>query len=281
MSILSVQSHVAYGHVGNSAAVLPLQCLGYEVWPVNTVQFSNHPGYGKFGGRASDPEQVTEILNGLAALGAFQKCRALLSGYLASAATGVAVLDAWARIGRENPDALFVCDPVLGDRVEGLYVSDSLLAFYRQSAVRLADAVLPNAFELEAITGRTVSTTDDAIDAAEEIVATGPRYVIVSSAPTANQSGVGNLLVSADGAWLVETPKCELKAKGAGDLLSALWTGHLLNSGDPINALERAVSASAAIIEAASGDDLTELPLVALQRIIQCGERSFYVNRLK
>lgn len=283
MSILSVQSHVAYGHVGNSAAVLALQCLGHEVWPVNTVQFSNHPGHGQFAGRASEPEHVREILDGLAALGVFKKCRALLTGYLASAETGVAVLDAWARIRRENPDALFICDPVLGDRDEGLYVSDRLLAFYRDAALPLADAVLPNAFELEALTGRTVSSIDDAVDAAEQIIAVGPRYVIVSSAPTANPANVGNLLVSANGAWTIETPKYELKAKGAGDLLSALWIGHLLNSGDPgdpIDALERAVSASSAIIEAASGDGLTELPLVALQQKIRAGDRLIHAKCL-
>ncbi len=278
MSILSIQSHVTYGHVGNSAAVFPLQCLGHEVWPINTVQYSNHPGYGAFSGRACEAEQFSEILDGLAALGAFHACRALLTGYLASAETGVAVLDGWARIRRESSDAIFICDPVLGDREEGLYASQSLLAFYRDIAVPLADAVLPNAFELAAISGRDVACVDDARRAAEAIG--GGRIVVVTSVPLADQARLGDLLVNADGAWLIETPKRPLKAKGSGDLLSALWTGHFLNSGDPLDALERAVAVTSAIIEAASDGGLTELPLVASRRYFSGDGHSARAKRL-
>ena len=88
MNILSLQSHVAYGHVGNSAAVFALQRLGIEVWPVHTVQFSNHPGYGGFRGRAFDAGLIGDVVQGIEERGALAACDGVLSGYVGSAEIG-------------------------------------------------------------------------------------------------------------------------------------------------------------------------------------------------
>ena len=97
MNILSIQSHVAYGHVGNAAAVFPMQRLGHEVWPIHTVQFSNHPGYGGFRGASFDAALIDACVEGIAERGALARCDAVLSGYLGGAETGDAILRAVAR----------------------------------------------------------------------------------------------------------------------------------------------------------------------------------------
>src|SRR5439155_16717672 len=157
-TILSIQSAVSYGHVGNSAAVFPLQRLGFEVWPVNTVVFSNHPGYGAWRGRVCEPGLVADILEGVAERGVLASCAAVLSGYLGEIATGAAVLDTVARVKAANPDALYCCDPVIGDRDGGLYVRAGIPSFFRERALAHADLVTPNHFELEQLAERRVET---------------------------------------------------------------------------------------------------------------------------
>ena len=131
MNILSLQSHVAYGHVGNSAAVFALQRIGVEVWPIHTVQFSNHTGYGAWRGRAFDPGLIQELVEGIEDRGVLGRCDGVLSGYMGSAAIGTAILDAVARMKRANPRAQYCCDPVIGDVGRGVYVQPGIAEFMR------------------------------------------------------------------------------------------------------------------------------------------------------
>src|SRR5260221_212315 len=181
MNILSVQSAVAFGHVGYSAAIFPLQRLGFEVWPVNTVAFSNHPGYGSWRGRICPAELVAELLAGIAERGVLGRCSAVLSGYLGTVETGVATLDAVIEIKRANPNALYCCDPVIGDRAGGAYVGPGLAAFFRDRALAQADLATPNHFELEQLTERRVASLADAILAADALKMIGPRIVLITS----------------------------------------------------------------------------------------------------
>src|ERR1700732_3653711 len=158
MNILSIQSAVSYGHVGNSAAVFPLQRLGFEVWPVNTLQYSNHPGYGAFRGRVFEPAHVAEVITGIAERGVLGTCDAVLSGYLGDAATGEAVLDAVSRVKAANPAALYCCDPVIGDSGTGVYVRPGVAEFFQQRGLPAADIVTPNQFELEHLTGSAAAS---------------------------------------------------------------------------------------------------------------------------
>ena len=181
MSVLSIQSSVAYGHVGNAAAVFCLQRLGFEVWPVNTVQFSNHPGYGDRRGRVMTAEEVSDIVQGIGALGAFSHCRAVLSGYLGRAETAAVVLDAVARVKAQREGALYLCDPVMGDAAEGLYVPADVADVIKSHVVAAADIVIPNAFELALLTGRATDSPEDALTAAEALMEMGPGMVVVTS----------------------------------------------------------------------------------------------------
>lgn len=277
MAILSFQSSVAYGHVGNAAAVFCLRRTGHEIWPVDTVAFSNHPGYGGFSGHVRQAAEVAEIVGGLDRLGVLDRCRAVLSGYLGSAAVGRVVLQTVAGIRAANPRALFCCDPVMGDRDEGLYVPDDLVALFTDEAVGAADILVPNHFELEVLAGRPLPTLDEAIAGADGLRARGCRTVVVTSlAVTDAEPGtIANLVVTGSGAWTVTTPKLALAAKGAGDALAALFLGRYLECGDAARALSEAVSSVFAVIEATAAAGARELLLVKAQNEIAAPTRQF------
>ena len=175
MNILSIQSHVAYGHVGNAAATFPLQRIGVEVWPIHTVQFSNHTGYGEWTGRVFEAGLITELVQGIAERGVLGQCDGVLSGYMGSAETGAAILDAVARVKAANPKARYCCDPVIGDVGRGIYVRPGIPEFMREHAVPAADVVTPNQFELDYLSGRTTTTLRDALAAIDIVHGLGPK----------------------------------------------------------------------------------------------------------
>lgn len=267
MPILSIQSSVAYGHVGNSAAVFPLQRLGFEVWPVNTVQFSNHTGYLAWRGRVFGADHVSEVIAGIADRGAMPRCEAVLSGYVGDAATGGAILGAVEMVRAANPDALYCCDPVMGDVGRGVFVHADIPEFMRRQALPLADIATPNHFELDLLAGRETATLEDVVAAARAL---GPGIVMVTSVRRA-EAPVGTiecLAVEAGSAWLVRTPLLPLDPppNGAGDALAALFLGHLLSNGrDTAAALSAAVSGLYGVLTATMRSGSRELELVAAQ----------------
>ena len=281
MNILSIQSSVAYGHVGNAAAILPLQRLGFEVWPVNTVTLSNHPAHGGFRGRFSEADELRALIQGIVERGALARCDAVLSGYLGEAANGAVVLEAVAAVKRANPAALYCCDPVMGEKGRGVYVRQGIPEFFRDRALASADIVIPNPFELEFLSGRAIDGIASARDAARAILARGPRLVVVSGLPGPDGT-IGVLAVTRDGAWLAETPMLEVAAHGAGDVFAALFLGHYLKRPSIGAALGRAVSAQYALMHAtarakgAPGD----LALIAAQDAILAPKTLFKAKRL-
>src|SRR5882757_5759593 len=179
-----MQSHVAYGHVGNSAAVFALQRIGVDVWPVHTVQLSNHTGYATARGRAFDAAHIRELTQGLRERDVLRHCDGVLSGYVGSAEVGSAILDAVAEVKRANPGALYCCDPVIGDVERGAFVKPEVANFMCAQAVPAADIVTPNHFELEQITGHTIRSLSDALTAIEVLRNFGPKTVLVTSLVT-------------------------------------------------------------------------------------------------
>lgn len=249
MTILSIQSHVSYGHVGNAAGVFILQRLGIDVWPVHTVLYSNHPGYGAFRGRIVESALVADIVSGIEERGVFPDCRAVIGGYIGSAATGDVLVDAVRRVKQANPDAVFFCDPVMGDRDSGLYVSDEIVSFYKERGGAAADILKPNAFELGILSGRSVDTVDQAVSAAADLIHRWAlQAVVVSSVPAPftedeNAPTIACVGVTQDRAWSVKTPLLPVDQKGAGDALLALFVAEFLKSGGDIPlSLEGAVS---------------------------------------
>ncbi len=289
MKILSIQSSVAYGHVGNSAAVFPLQRLGHEVWPVNTVHFSNHTGYGAWQGPLLAPEDVAAVIDGIGDRGVLGQADAVLSGYQGDPAVGAVILDAVARVKAENPGAVYCCDPVMGDVGRGMFVRPGIPEFMRDRVVPAADIITPNHFELDFLAGRPTRTLDEVLEAVDAVRETGPRDVLVTSvvtgshqaAPSEEAGSIEVLAVSDAGAWVVSTPLLPIAPNGCGDLTAALYLAHLRTTGSPAAALAATTSTVYAVLEATLAAGTREIALVAAQSAIaEPGER-FEVRQLR
>ena len=267
MNLLSIQSHVAYGHVGNSAAVFALQRLGCEMWPVHTVQFSNHPGYGAFRGSMFDAAHIGEVVRGIAERGALTKCHGVLSGYLGAADVGAAILDAVALTKAANPQARYCCDPVIGDVGPGEYVRAGIADFLRDRALPAADVITPNQFELERLSGQGSGTRAAALAAAEALRARGPGAVLVTSLHTAETpaDAVDVLACDARGRFLIRTPLLPATVNGAGDAAAGLFFFHYLRTGDLADALARTVSSIFGLVRRTVQAGTRELLLVEAQ----------------
>ncbi len=283
MRFLSLQSHVAYGYVGNRAATFPLQRLGHDVWAVNTVEFSNHTGYGAWKGRAAPAEQVADIVHGIEALGVLPKCDALLTGYVGDAALADVVMATAQKVRAANPKALWCCDPVLGDVDTGLYVKAGIDTFFRERAIPAADLITPNHFELEHLTGRKVTTMTEALDAARSLLK-GPRLALVTSLKRADyrEDQIEMLAVSHEAAWRISTPHIgfPIAPNGTGDAVAALFSAFWLESGDVAQSLGRAASAIYAVLEMTHDMGERELQLVAAQERLVAPPRQFRAEKL-
>ena len=267
LNILSVQSHVAYGHVGNSSAVFTMQRLGVEAWPVHTVQFSNHTGYGDWRGRVYDGASVEEIIDGIGDRGVLGDCDGVLSGYLGSADIGHAVLAGVAKVRAANPDAVYCCDPVLGDVGRGVFVRPGIPEFLAEHALPAADVVTPNHFELDLLADRTTGALDEVKDAVSAVQARGPGVVMVTSLVTDDTPDDAVDLLSAEGGrfFRVRTPKLDVELNGAGDAVAALFFVHWLRTRDAAAALGHAAAAVHGLLARTAQAGSRELLLVAAQ----------------
>jgi pyridoxine kinase len=285
MNILSIQSSVAFGHVGNSAAVFPLQRLGHTVWPVNTVQFSNHTGYGQWRGPIFSANDVAAVIAGIGERGVWPRCDAVLSGYMGDAAIGTVILDAVAEIRKANPRALYCCDPVIGDVGRGVFVRPGIPKFMRDRSVPAADIITPNQFELEYLTGSTVETLDQALAACAAARALGPRVVLVTSLVRrdAPADTIEMLADAAEGAWLVATPRLRLDPlpNGAGDVVAALFLATFLETASVARALDDTAARIFAVFDATQRAGGRELALIAAQNELAKPSRRFDVMKLR
>ncbi|SMH59292.1 pyridoxal kinase PdxY [Azospirillum agricola] len=284
-TVLTIQSHVAYGYVGNRAAVFPLQRLGIDAVAVNTVQFSNHTGYGAWTGQVFTAEHIADVIDGIAARDALPRCDAVLSGYMGDVGLGQVIVETAARVKAANPRAVYCCDPVMGDVGRGFFVRPGLPEFIKAHAVPAADLMTPNQFELEYLTDRGVATLEDALAATAALRARGPRLVLVTSL-TRSEAPAGSiemLVDGADGAWLVATPRLALDPapNGSGDAVAALFLAHYLKGFDPAEALEQAAAAIYAIFETTGRLGTRELQLIAAQDDFVSPPRRFTATRLR
>ena len=282
-TILSIQSSVAYGHVGNSAAVFPLQRLGVEVWPVYTVHFSNHTGYGAWRGPLLAADDVREVITGVEERGAMPEIDAVLSGYQGGTQIGDVILDAVARVKSANPAAIYACDPVMGNAKSGCFVHPDIPVLLRERVVPRADLITPNQFELGFLTETDpgdLESTLASVDTAREM---GPSTVLVTSVlrPDRPKDTIEMLAVHGPGAWIVSTPHLPLKANGSGDVTAALFTAHLLDTGDAAVALGRTVSSVFDLLQTTLDSGRRELQLVQSQEAIAHPRMQFEVTRVR
>jgi pyridoxine kinase len=282
MNLISIQSHVAYGHVGNSAAVFPLQRMGVEVWPIHTVQFSNHTGYGEWQGRVFDAGLIRELVGGIEKRGVLGECDGVLSGYMGAADIGAAILDAVATVKRANPSARYCCDPVIGDVGRGIFVREGMPEFIKAKAVPAADIITPNQFELDYLTGQESRTLADALGAVKAAHALGPRAVLVTSLHTDDtpEETIDMLASDDTGRFRLRTPKLPLMVNGAGDAIAALFFAHYLRSGKIDVALSCAGSAIFGVLTKTAEAGAPEIQVVAAQQEIVEPTRLFEAEEL-
>ncbi|HZA72802.1 MAG TPA: pyridoxal kinase PdxY [Propionibacteriaceae bacterium] len=281
--ILSIQSSVAYGHVGNSAATFPLMRMGVEVWPVLTVHFSNHTGYPSWRGPLLAATDVAEVVRGIEERGVLERVAAVLSGYQGDPAVAEVILDTVATVRRHNPAALYCCDPVMGDVGRGFYVRPGIPALMRDRVVPAAQLITPNQFELEALTGRPSGTTAGLLDAADQARALGPEVVLVTSAVLADGEPDSIAMVAVDeaGAWSVVTPLLPRTFTGAGDLTAAVFLAHRLRGADLLTALAETAAAVFGVLRVTVEVGQSELTLVQAQDELVAPTSRFEVTRLR
>lgn len=267
MKILSIQSAVAFGHVGNSAAVFPLQRIGVEVLPVYTVNFSNHTGYGAWRGPLISPEDVREVLLGIEERGVLPQIDAVLSGYQGGEGIADVILETVQRVKAANPAAVYSCDPVMGNAKSGCFVAPAIPVLLRDRVVPAADIITPNQFELGFLTGTEPDTLESTLASVELVRETGPRTVLVTSVerPDREDGTIEMLAVDDGGAWLVQTPYIPMKANGSGDVTAALFTAHYRRTGDLADAVARTTSSVFDLLSRTHESGERELQLVESQ----------------
>ena len=282
-TILSIQSSVAYGHVGNSAVTFPLMKMGVEVWPVITVHFSNHTGYGAWRGPLLSAADLRDVVRGIDERGVLGEVDAVLSGYQGGEDIGAMILDAVALVKLRNPAAIYCCDPVLGDADRGCYVRPGIPELMRRQVVPAAQIITPNQFELESLTGQPVSTMEELLNAADAARRLGPDVVLVTSVVRRDGPAktIDMVAVNRDGAWLVTTPRLPQTFTGSGDVTAATFLATLLRSGDVPGALAHtaAVIYGLLVVTAASGR--AELALIAAQEELVNPSHTFEPMRLR
>ena len=283
MRILSIQSAVAYGHVGNSAAVFPLQRLGHEVMPVNTVLFSNHTGYGAWRGPLIPGDDVREVITGIDERGGLDDTGLIISGYQGGASIGDAILDAVATARERNPKVLYSCDPVLGNAKSGCFVSDEVQELIRDRVVPHADIITPNQFELGFVTGTDPKTMDDIFASIDKVREIGPQIVLVTSVDTPDtpEDSIQMLASTPEESWLITTPRLPFKANGSGDVTQALFASHFANGDSVQKALELTTASVFELLQNTLDSGQRELQLVESQEAYVAPKRTFTAERIK
>lgn len=284
-NILAIQSHVVFGHAGNSAAEFPMRRLGANVWSLNTVQFSNHTQYGKWTGDVMPASHLSEIVQGIADIGQLQRCDAVLSGYLGSAEQGEHILSIVRKVKEANPQAKYFCDPVMGHPEKGCIVAPGVAEFHTRYALPASDIIAPNLIELEILSGHAVNTVEEAVATARELIAKGPQIVLVKHLARAayQQDRFEMLLVTADEVWHIHRPLVDFGERqpvGVGDVTSGLLLVKLLQGATLREALEHVTAAVYDVMVVTKKMEEYELQLVAAQEGIAKPEHYFTAVKL-
>jgi pyridoxine kinase len=281
MSVISIQSQVAYGHVGNSAAVFPMQMHGIDVIAVPTTLLSNRPGYPTIRGRVLDAQLVADLLLGVEERGALDTSQMILSGYLGSPEIAAVVADFVGRAKTRNGALTYCCDPVLGDRDRGLFVQADIPSLVRDRLCRLADIITPNHFEFEWLCGAKPTTIEEVIAQAQTLMARGPSTIVVTSAELADTPAGQIETVAVERseersqAWRVRTPKLPISPSGTGDLFASLLVSARVRGSDTPDALGHAASAIFAVLERTAARGTEEMRIVETAALLAHPKRRF------
>jgi pyridoxine kinase len=288
MAVLSIQSHVVYGYAGNTAAVFPLQRLGREVWAINTVEFSNHTGYGSWRGKILGAELAGELVKGLEERGVLNQCQAVLSGYLGDREVGLAVINAVKKVRKESLNSLYCCDPVMGDIGRGFYVKPDIPDMFKKELTPLADIITPNQFELETLTGISIVNIEDALNAINILHEMGPSIVLLTSFKEKERE-LSMIASDKTQVYKITTPELPLGdgVAGTGDMTAAVFLSRYLETKNLTKALEMCTASVFSILEASykafSQTEQTrmELKIIEAQEYFTSPVHCFKPERIK
>lgn len=278
MPIISIQSQVVAGHVGNAAAVPALNMLGHDVWAIPTILLSHHPGHGGAKGAPLPPDLLTNLLDGMQARNLFVQCDAVISGYLGAAAAAAIVADAVARVRAQNPAAPYLCDPVLGDDGR-LYVGPDLVAAMHGLAAS-ATIITPNAFELAILADQTPTTTAEALQAMRRLKPAGIAIVTGFTGLDTAPATLDILATDGPAAWRVAVPRLGQKFSGAGDLFASLFLAAWLPARQTAPALAQAAAALHEVLTETARRGLDELALLPARHQMLSPRQIFAPERL-
>lgn len=267
--ILSIQSHVSFGHAGNSSAVFPMQRMGFEVWPIHTVQFSNHTQYKEgWTGRAFSADDISDLVRGLGNIGALEKCQAVLTGYQGSAEQCLAIEETVTKVKSANSNALYVCDPVMGAPDKGCIVAPGIAENLLTRLMPMADVIVPNQFELSQFAEMEIHTLEDAVTACQLALAKGPKVVLVKHLYCLENGSFNMLLATQEGIYLAKRPHFEFAKQpvGVGDLISAIFTAGLLKGWSPKQSFQHCHDACYGVLSTTYHSGEWELQTIAAQQ---------------
>lgn len=284
LDILSIQSHVAYGYVGNRAAVFPLQRLGFDVTAINTVQFSNHTGYGSWQGDVMSAEHIEKIMQGLRDRDVLNNFIAVLSGYMGDVALGKIILDVVAEIKQKNPQLIYCCDPVMGDVGRGFFVREGIPQFFKEFVIPQADIITPNKFEAEFLSDMEITTMDKAVSACQHLSQLGSKIILITSLEVQETQAdtIQMLVYSNNEAFVVTTPKFmfETPPNGSGDMTAAIFLGDYLKNKNLLQALSHVASSVFAVFKKTFEAKTRELQLIQAQDEIAKPVENFSIQRV-
>lgn len=268
MLVISIQSQVVHGHVGNSAAVFPMQAEGVTVAAVPTALLSNHPHYSTMRGTVLDAGLVADLLRGVEERGLVERATVLLTGYLGSPTIARHVAGFVAAARKHNPNLVYLCDPVMGDDDLGVFVADGLTDIFRDQLVPLASIITPNQFELEILAGTKARDSAGLLTASDGI-AHGGRPAVIATGCTLADTPAGQVetVLCANGLMTrIATPRLPIRPCGTGDLLSGLVAAHVAKGTNVEIALRRAVEGTYRVLERtlqAGADEMCLTPMAA------------------
>lgn len=250
-NVLSIQSTVVFGYVGNKSAAFPLQVLGFDVSTINSVQFSNHTGYKCFKGQVLNSDDLACLYDGLQENG-ISSFSHILTGYIGSQSFLEKVAEIVVDLKKKNPSLVYVCDPVMGDNGE-MYVPAELLPVYIDKILPIADIVTPNQFEVEKLTGIKITSEEDAIEAMKILHSKGPKTVVISSSEFSSDGSITSLASTvANGkkeVYKVQFQKLNAVFVGTGDLFAACLLAWLEKDKDLKLALEKTIATLQSVIK--------------------------------
>ncbi len=286
-AVLVISSHVIRGSVGNRAAVFALETLGHPVWAVPTIILPWHPGHGPATRSVLPPDDFTLIIDDLCRAPWLGEIGAILTGYLGNAEQAGDIARLIGAVRQKNPDALYVCDPVMGDK-GGLYVPEATARAIRDLLIPLASIATPNRFELEWMYGSALADNNDMMRAA---TALGPKRVLVTSAIAMMANATGNLLISGNNAMMAEHQEISNPPNGLGDLLAAVFLAQIMNGLSDEGALQKATSsvfeiltrtarrgADELVLESETTSLVRPFAMVQIRRIIQSTKNAANLN---